>query len=86
MMKHIETILIKHRFNYIEQKVVRQGKNIFFYGKKLKPLSGGAKNLNNPYFRAARQEPVLSKSAIREGVTPLHPSISIRLTFVSLIS
>lgn len=27
MNKHIETILIKHRFNYIEETLVRQGKN-----------------------------------------------------------
>jgi len=29
-MKHIETILVKHRFNYIEQSIVRQGKNAIF--------------------------------------------------------
>jgi len=37
MMKHIETILIKHRFNYIEQKMVSQGKNVFFLLKPTLP-------------------------------------------------
>ena len=36
-MKHIETILIKHRFNYIEQKMVSQGKNVFFHLKPTLP-------------------------------------------------
>jgi len=30
-MKHIETILIKHQINYIEQSMVRQGKYISFH-------------------------------------------------------
>ena len=30
MNKHIETILVKHRFNYIEEIKVRQAKNAIF--------------------------------------------------------
>jgi hypothetical protein len=40
-MKHIETILVKHRFNYIEQSIVRQGKNaiLLVFKRILLPIS-----------------------------------------------